>query len=323
MAGIPIFLANYSGNSFPGGRALLSIEWLNPLINCLPPDIRPWAAGFIIFAVTFLILAVGIRILKGSGISLFGILKAEEHSKPFHKLKAEHSELNAKHETLIQQFNTLTISSRQTNVVVKLLFHAIRDIRRASWNNIDEEHPEIDAKERIEQAKELALQAIYSALSHGKDHFNKIGVFLPTGDGNQLRVAWCKNYSPEGKLKLRLDLGSKEKPGSTAAKSWFSCKQIYAPDVNKEESFRPNAQASNPYKSLVCTPILAGEKCLGILTVDDAEEGAFSQADLQFMNVFAELISMILLSERLETLRAGRIREGGGQCLGNRKKLKA
>jgi diguanylate cyclase (GGDEF)-like protein len=61
-----------------------------------------------------------------------------------------------------------------------------------------------------------------------------------------------------------------------------------------------------PIRSLISTPLIVGEKTLGILRVDNATPGQFTTDDLRFLRTIADLTSVAIenaqLYERLETI---------------------
>ena len=66
------------------------------------------------------------------------------------------------------------------------------------------------------------------------------------------------------------------------------------------------AEEKRPIRSLISTPLIVGEKTLGILRVDSATAGSFSTDDLRFLRTIAEVTSVAIenaqLYERLENM---------------------
>ncbi len=69
---------------------------------------------------------------------------------------------------------------------------------------------------------------------------------------------------------------------------------------------RMNIEDKRPVRSLISTPLIIGEKTLGILRVDSAVASQFSTDDLRFLRTIADLTSVAIenaqLYERLETM---------------------
>ncbi len=82
---------------------------------------------------------------------------------------------------------------------------------------------------------------------------------------------------------------------SVAGRCYRTKATIYLTDVQDDRDFRHHPGTPHKYKSLICVPLVFGEDCLGVMTVDGQEESAFIQEDVEIVEAYSEIIAMVIM----------------------------
>lgn len=73
-------------------------------------------------------------------------------------------------------------------------------------------------------------------------------------------------------------------------------------DVSQDDRFVPRDAPSTPIASMICVPLLAGGRPIGVMTATSQRTGAFDQADLEMLAFVAQTIALDVENARLRKL---------------------
>lgn len=280
------------------------MEVLTGILNwCLARFPEPWQQTIvgIIFVIgsassIFLIIYVTLSIKKR-----VQVWASNDETRKYRKLCNKYSDLENKYQALNNQFDKLSEVSKKANHIVNYITSVLQGIEKATWEDYHQTF-----NDRIDRTLRLILSTLKYSLVNGNTHSNRVAIFRPNLSSTGLSIYWQDgSFSIEAEEKLILAIGDNpENPGSIAGKCFLKKEQIYSRDINSDCSFIPNQKSHHTYYSLACTPIMAGDECIGVLSVDDSEEDGFTNRDLEYMRLFAELISLLVAAEnKIETNR--------------------
>jgi|GEM_PF-3424326 len=80
---------------------------------------------------------------------------------------------------------------------------------------------------------------------------------------------------------------------SAAGRCFRTRTSRYSPNVNKDEDFFHRPGTTHRYLSLICVPLVLGELCLGVISVDGREEEAFRAEDVEMVEAYGEMAAVI------------------------------
>lgn len=170
----------------------------------------------------------------------------------------------------------------------------------------DIEETEIGIQKSIDMIV-AGLPAIMSA-----DGSHRCAVLIPEDeDEKALVVHTAHGYRRESEDKMRLAI-----PDSVAGYAYHSRKTYYCRDLTKDHHWKPLPNQRVKYHSIMCTPIVSGDECLGVLNIDAVEADAFSDDDIAYLELFAyQLVTLLTLEEKVLSFQEGGSHDeaGGGE----------
>jgi GAF domain-containing protein len=73
---------------------------------------------------------------------------------------------------------------------------------------------------------------------------------------------------------------------------------VSCPDVDADERFAANPNATRSFKSLISIPLRIGTEVVGTFNVVSTYEDAFDEADMAFIRVVGSVLDVVLASEK-------------------------
>jgi signal transduction protein with GAF and PtsI domain len=123
-----------------------------------------------------------------------------------------------------------------------------------------------------------------------KDINHRCAVFIKDPDDpEQLKIFEGCGYSIEGKENLRLKINN-----SIAGLVYKRGEYKYIKDVLKDPRFTPHPKATKKYHTLLCVPIIIRNETYAVLSIDGSKKNCFSRDDIDYFQMFANQLSIIL-----------------------------
>lgn len=207
------------------------------------------------------------RAKKGDRITLWGIV-----IEPHQTLR----ELKETNERMSDEYKRaqLVIES------VKTLSEEIADVLCRSHEDFERQRRAIYA---------YFLSQLVSVMTVKKASNPRVCVFVSAGDGT-LKVHEAAAHTPEGMKKLRLPIDD-----SAAGYTYRSGEVYFSGDIHAPGNrFKAHPKAQKVYHSLICVPIKAGGRVIGILSVTGDEQKTYSDAEKMYLQAFANVLAPLL-----------------------------
>ena len=196
--------------------------------------------------------------------------------------KWSHGKLSKKLEQSLRELNT--VSRKQGQVILSAKKLASDMAYAFSGENPERPDHAIRALVAFIVA---ALPSIMSA-----DGTHRCAVLVPTEDGSALKVHTAFGYRRESEAKLRLPI-----PKSNAGTAFQTRQTYYDRDTKKDSGWIQLPDQRHPYRSILCVPIVAGDRCFGVLNIDAVEPEAFTADDQTYLELFAYHLASLLAME--------------------------
>jgi hypothetical protein len=84
---------------------------------------------------------------------------------------------------------------------------------------------------------------------------------------------------------------------SSAGRCYRTKTPRYSANVDADSDFFHNPNSAHNYKSLICVPLILGDICLGVITVDGKKENAFKEEDIGIIETYAEIATIIRMMQ--------------------------
>jgi GAF domain-containing protein len=240
-------------------KRLVDTDLLKVIINNHNPLLTySWLALMVTVAIVFVW-----RAIKGDRITLWGIV-----IEPHGNQRAMSDEYKRAQ---------LVIES------VKTLSQEIADVLCHSQEDFERQRRAIYA---------YFLSQLVSIMTVKKASNPRVCVFVSAGDGT-LKVHEAAAHTPEGMKKLRLPIDD-----SAAGYTYRSGEVYFSGDIHVPGNrFKAHPQAQKVYHSLICVPIKAGGRVIGILSVTGDEQKTYSDAEKMYLQAFANVLAPLLYLE--------------------------
>jgi len=137
---------------------------------------------------------------------------------------------------------------------------------------------------------ETDLQPVFDAIAA-----NALGLCRATTgwvyrfDGDLIHIASAHGLRPDAVEVLRQDYPMRPGRGAATARAIITCGVVYVPNIRDDDEYtlRDLAGAA-AYLSVLSVPMLLEGKPIGAITVTGAEAGAFTQRQIELLQIFAE-----------------------------------
>lgn len=126
---------------------------------------------------------------------------------------------------------------------------------------------------------------------------NRIGIWKSADNEEELYMCKGVGFKLGGEREKTLKIND-----SIAGGVYIRQKTRYCEDVTTEHDFRINPDSSYDIRSMVGVPILAGQECLGVLTIDSRKENAFSPEDIDILELYTNFLAIVILLDKFEKI---------------------
>lgn len=253
----------------------------------------PWAVNLILLAIGALIVAWvlnSLRVLKNNSNAQNTMEKLLELQEEYNKLKNNNFILLEKS----SQHGAIQAGIKSTYAELKFIFSLL-----ASGEDIQGEADSI---------LKSITDRISTDLKFAAGEIHRCAIWFQVDEkylGMQVASAGFPDYYRISRT-LEID-------GSIAGRCFRTKTAFIINDVNSDRDFRHNSGSNHKYYSLICAPLFLGETCLGVITVDGKEKGAFVQQDLEVIETYAEIAAMVRLMQISSALRSEEGYHGEGE----------
>jgi len=119
---------------------------------------------------------------------------------------------------------------------------------------------------------------------------DRCAIWVQADDKHLRMVAGSSAFGAKFKNDVRLLID-----GSIAGMCYRTGKPSLDDDAPSDPHFQHLREDRHSYSSLICAPIMLEQgHCLGVLSIDAREKGAFTQEDVEIVEAYAEMASMIM-----------------------------
>lgn len=196
-------------------------------------------------------------------------------------LQSEYNNLNGNNVLLKEKYNqSLAVQAgiKSISAELKYLFYQFAD--------------GMDIQGQAYGLLKLITDRISTDLKFSAGEIHRCAVWLDV-DGKNLGIyaasAGFSDYYRKNRV-LEIDR-------SAAGRCFRTRTSRYIPNVFKDEDFYHNPNYSHRYFSLICVPLILGDVCLGVITVDGKEENTFKIEDIETVEAYSEMAAMIRMMQ--------------------------
>ncbi|PKM80343.1 MAG: hypothetical protein CVU89_14095 [Firmicutes bacterium HGW-Firmicutes-14] len=132
---------------------------------------------------------------------------------------------------------------------------------------------------------------ISADLKYSAGEIHRCAVWFPINNVTLGMVAASSGYADHYRNQRTLPID-----GSIAGRCYRTKKSIYSSNINLDRDFKSNS-SQTPYNSLICVPLVFGNSCLGIITVDGKEVHAFVEEDVEAVETYGKIVTLIRMMQ--------------------------
>ncbi|PTX61221.1 GAF domain-containing protein [Melghirimyces profundicolus] len=228
---------------------------------------NPWFAYGLVAFGTILAGIILWRAKNGDEVSLFGL---NLHS-------------NGKLVELEKQNKEILENSKQKSYVLHSVSTLAGEVSRIL------SQPCEDFEDQRRYVYNYFLSSLLASMSGKKANNPKVCIFIDAGDGT-LKVHEAAAHSPDGMRKLRLPITDSAAGHTFRTGEIFFSGEIHTPGSR----FKTHPKAQSTYHSLICVPIRAGDRVLGVLSVTGDEEKSYNDDEKAYLTAFANVLAPLL-----------------------------
>ncbi|HWM43798.1 MAG TPA: GAF domain-containing protein, partial [Burkholderiales bacterium] len=108
-------------------------------------------------------------------------------------------------------------------------------------------------------------------------------------DGDLIHIAAAHGLRPEAVEVLRQDYPMRPGRGAATARAILTCGVVYVPNIRDDDEYTlRNLAGAAAYVSALSVPMLLEGKPIGAITVTGAQAGAFTERQIELLQIFAE-----------------------------------
>ncbi|MGI6621351.1 MAG: GAF domain-containing protein [Bacillota bacterium] len=133
-------------------------------------------------------------------------------------------------------------------------------------------------------------ERLASGIKASSRETHRCAIWVQADDEHLRMVAGSSAFGAKFKNDVRLLID-----GSIAGMCYRTGKPSLDDDAPSDPHFQHLREDRHSYSSLICAPIMLEQgHCLGVLSIDAREKGAFTQEDVEIVEAYAEMASMIM-----------------------------
>ncbi len=195
-------------------------------------------------------------------------------------------QLQVKYHELSSGSNALQQKHGQTRIIINGLKSAYTEARFLFY--LLSKNYEI--RDQAEELMRLILEKLAAELKFDAGESHRCAIWTASDSKTLISVIASSGFSDYYRRKRSLGIDT-----SVAGRCYRTKATIYLTDVQDDRDFRHHPGTPHKYKSLICVPLVFGEDCLGVVTVDGQEESAFIQEDVEIIEAYSEIIAMVIM----------------------------
>lgn len=295
----PVALYFHTEEEFAGRRRKIRqgvVMLMGNAFVALVDKASPWAVNIVV-------LAVGIAVLVWVWSTVTAIRKSISSQATADRLltlQNEYNELNNENVVMKEKYNqacSIQAGIKSTHAELKYLFYEFasrQDIQPQSYGIL-----------------KLITDRLSTDLKFSAGEIHRCAIWAPINDRLLGILAASAGFPDNYRTQRFLEID-----GSVAGRCFRTRNSTIIPKVSEDREFRHNPNSPHTYNSLICVPIMFGNICLGVLTVDGKEENAFKSEDIETVEIYAEMVAMVKMMQIASTLphmREEGINEDQGQ----------
>lgn len=123
----------------------------------------------------------------------------------------------------------------------------------------------------------------------GSEHVRMTVIRPKEPERSEFELVWESGHSVEARTNFRLEMA-----GTLAGHAYTRGETLWTNDVENDDRWtkHPKARPSRKYGSLATVPVRKGEEVVAVLNVISTQKGAFSPADLHYIELLGSLVSL-------------------------------
>jgi len=241
------------------------------------------------WAVNIVVLAVGAAIIVWVWSTITAIRKnisSQATADRLLSLQNEYNDLNNNSMVLKEKYNqacSIQAGIKSTHAELKYLFFEFasrQDIQPQSYGIL-----------------KLITDRISTDLKFSAGEIHRCAIWAPINERHLGILAASAGFPDNYRTQRLLEID-----GSVAGRCFRTKNSIEIPKVSEDREFRHNPVSPHRYNSLICVPIMFGDICLGVITVDGKEENVFKSGDIETVEVYAEMAAMVKMMQIASTM---------------------
>lgn len=242
-----------------------------------------WVVDFVLFSIGAIIIVWVFTTIK----SVSKNISAEDKINKLIRLQDEYNNLDNRSNSLYSQYK----QTRSVLTGLKITYSELKSLvfSYSSGYNIREESGKI-------------LRSITDRLSTEIKYFageiHRCAIWIPIDDKYLGMIEASAGFPDNYKMQKKLPIDK-----SSAGRCYRTKMSCFIPDVEDNNDFNKSHQSNHGYKSLICVPVVFGEDCLGVITIDGKEDGSLNKDDIEAVETYAEIVSMTLMLIILDSQR--------------------
>lgn len=254
------------------------------IIDFIKGILPPWATTALIWIVVVgaagFVLSVIYRVIKGEELKIW-------------KLELKPNKMLVEQKKLFDQLNEDSLQKKQIlQIIDKINLEASRAFASSTMN---------DFHRRKAAIYQMVLHAIGTILTKSRSNSHRVAIFVEESGTGMLKVRESSGLSPDGKEKLRLPILNSAAGHAFRNGNAYRNGNIHGNGTH----FTPHPEAKKVYNSLMCVPIKCGDHIIGVLSVDGEEENSFDNDDEDYLNFFANALSILMYFDNVVVTQRG------------------
>lgn len=247
-------------------------------------------------AVIFIILFVGYLLhvwLRSIVTVLEKNVSAQATADNLISLQKEYNELNRQYRVLWDKYNqngAILTGIRNVYSELKYILYLFADFKDITAN--------------ADALLKLITDRLASDLKYFAGELHRCAIWVPIDDRSLIMYVASAGFPDYYRRSRTLEID-----GSVAGRCYRTKTSVYIPDVRGEREFKHDPNSAHAYYSLICVPLTFGEICLGVISIDGRAANAFTQADVEIVETYAEIVKMIRIMQIASAV--AETREGG------------
>ncbi len=235
----------------------------------------PWVVNLFLLSIAAVIL-----------IWVFSALRVLKKDISVHSTADKLIELQGKYHELSSANSTLQQKHSQTRIVLDGLKSAYTEARYLFYLL----SKDYDIREQAEELLRSILEKLAAELKFDAGESHRCAIWTTLDSTTLISSIASSGFSDY--YRRRRELGIDK---SIAGRCYRTKGTIYLPNIQDDRDFRHRPGLTHKYKSLICVPLVFGDDCLGVVTVDGKEENSFFQEDIEIVQAYSEIIAMVIM----------------------------